>query len=322
MVTRATIKTIEKHWNPESDEYKGNISSRNYILELAARTQTNIKRWNVAKVFAADDDGNLIHNFNEINKRFFNKMAAGADEDDIAIPEVPAGVKDKLAEFVKRCQEQEVNRLTREAERAERNMNGYADSLRRSNQNFMAVLHKLYIAQNKTTDERAKKVEAELEEILLQGFWSNLLVQDNGVFWLTTEDDVVMSERRRAAGIDRTVNLGRMAVTINLTHSSLKVVPYKNNLRPHGHSSERLSFFHPYISADGEVCWGGSQRVICRHMAEWNVKDILNMLQTLLTTYRADSQPYMQLEYFDRNTYKNVRAYGRRSRELQNPYNS
>ena len=101
--SRATIKTINKHWDQDDAErLQKNYYTLNYIRETASRTQTNIKRWNIAKLFCEDDSPNLIENFNEVNRRFFAKLQAGADENDVEVSDVPEELKNQIGEFFKR----------------------------------------------------------------------------------------------------------------------------------------------------------------------------------------------------------------------------
>lgn len=304
---RATIKTIQKHWTDlDPDVRKQNQSSLAYINELAARVGISIRRWNIGSLFTVDGGPNLMSDFKAINKAFFAKMKEG-EEGDVDT-EVDPKIKESLQAFAKGLFDEEIWRQKRTIESKEYDLRHYErrqKSLMEELAKAHAKLHALEAGEG--ADSRIAKVEEDLEEILLNGWWGDLLV-DGDWFWLRTTDDIVLSQRNKKAGLDQSFNLGQVSVGINLSRGECKVVPYKNNLRYD-------DLFHPHVNTTGSICWGDAAEASSKALVEWRVKDLLNLLQALLITY-SPSNPYTQLNNFQFGT-----PFGRRNSDLRNPHN-
>jgi len=286
---RATLSNIEKHWsNCPPELMRSNQSSLNYIRDVAARTGTNIARWNLVAVFGSGQDANLKTDHNEINRLFFAKMGNGEgnDEQDVVVsldPLLRNSLKSWSDRILNDQRAQLESQVRSHTDNARMNYTRYENDLRTAAR-FMQQLEN--IRPSEATTQRLAKVEKELEEVLNGDFWCDPIVTDN-FLWLRTASDLIITERRRSAGIDMQFNAGLLAVRWNITGTELRVFPYKRNKR-------HRELYHPHVDRAGVVCWGDAAQLAAQHLQNWNVKDLLLILQSLLVNYNA-AAPYIQL---------------------------
>lgn len=309
---RATVNTIQKHWEGcSSEQLKKNMTSLNYIRDLAGRTNTNIARWNLVALFGTGSGADLVNDTNKINKVFFEKLSSQVASDPSEtddLPEVDPRLKAQLSRFVGNMHKQEVEQLKRQADHSKRNAHYSYEQYEQHMREASKCLAKLKtLESDRTGNARVNAVERGIAETVAEGFWGDVIISDDGAIWLRTMSDITLSEIRRAAGIETVVNLGKFAVRIDLPGGSVRVTPYKGNKRAD-------DFYHPHVNEDGDICWGDASEMSYRHMTEWSVKELLFLLQELLCSYNP-SNPYTKLSEFE-----HASAYGRRAAGLRCPH--
>jgi hypothetical protein len=130
----------------------------------------------------------------------------------------------------------------------------------------------------------------QLKKILHNPFWKFASIK-TPIITFKTSTAIVMSERNTAAGIDRTVNLGKYFVDIKITNGELKVRKAENNLTVSGH-------WHPYVGSGGDVCWGNASDTAHDKLSRGQYGDVMDLLAALLVTYSPEATPYMRLADF------------------------
>jgi hypothetical protein len=247
-----------------------------------------------------DDPTRLITDKNEINKRFFEKLQNLSSDECAELPEEDL---QKIKEIAQSYRNQAQDSARLDLERAEQ----FLASYRREYQASLADVAKkrdlLASLQDAGPVTKEQALIAGITETIDAGFWGDFLFDGRDI-WVRTMNDITMFYRNRAAGIDMNVNMGQLSARINLADQMVSVFPYRNNLKARG------IFYHPHISEDGELCWGNAFNMAEQKLLNWELKEYLSLLQSLLTTYCPD-RPYARLDEFE-----NAPSYGRASANL------
>jgi len=145
----------------------------------------------------------------------------------------------------------------------------------------------LLIAQRDTNELNFPIVD-EIKKIVSLGFLGNpsLKAEDNSVQF-TTMNDVIITQGNIF------VNFGRYKVIFSLFDGWAKVFPHERNIMYNG-------FYHPFVSSSGTICFGEQTDIAHDYIKNGEVLEYSKLLESLLTTFDENSNPYCQLRSFDK----------------------
>lgn len=155
------------------------------------------------------------------------------------------------------------------------------------------------IIENKRFD-----ISAEFTKILESGFWE-FLDADNETIRFKTKNNVIINYDNKITGVSRYVDFGTFKVEFKYTRNSFKVFPYENCLSAYG-------YYSPYISNEGNICWGESAKKAIELMADRKYSEVFSMLATLLSTYDENTTPYRRLEDFQKEYNKKLPSHAQK----------
>lgn len=290
------IKEIKSQIVSMTPEQKAsNLSALTYIKGLASQANVNIYDWNVLEIFAQEDGVNLILDKKVINARFFDhlekiKKQPKQEEINNNLLNIEA-VKKAFVESAKRSREAELNNLKNSLYDFENNMRRAQQTLDSAVRNFLDHNKKI-VALEQVTDIDAKYLLAlkGIQKLIDEHIWVNP-VCDGGYLYLNTNTNIMLKETNRQASLDLNIDLGQLAVRINIANGmGFEVIPYRNNLSVDG-------FYHPHIQSYGGICWGEAQTTAMKAIANMDFEKALRLLHAILYSYNAAS-PYVPLARF------------------------
>jgi hypothetical protein len=290
-----TISQFQKEFDTFSATYtpdtkKSQLKALQYILQVAAHTNTNITRWDIVALFGTGTDKILVEDKNQINKKFFERLttsiAGRIEKEEEKSKEVPKDLMDailkateKIQDIRKRALQDKMSQDIYHAKNANAQLNAYLIELNRTRNEMM----------NLGGENMSETFRKEFVGVLKDGCWVDPLVE-NGFLYLNTKNNVTISQINKAAKLDLTADLGQLAVKINLEDFNMWVIPYKNNIRARDH-------YHPHVSSDGRICWGDALTQSLNWMKEGKIANILKVLYSLLFNYNPGN-PYVEINAF------------------------
>ncbi len=268
-----------------------NISSVQYIELLAQQTGTTISKWDLDDIFGTERGENFITSKTEINRRFFEYKDSKPQQEAAILPKSSEEVVKKLDEMGGEVAKQAISRrktdVTNRLEQARAAVRDRVANLNefiRSAQTFQAELNDI--------TEVPPTISADILESCSTGFFKLRRI-GKGLIQLTTANDIVLTEKIAKAGVDYSVNLGRILIEIRFGSGMVIVAkPFKDNL----FLPDR--FFHPYIHCDGGICWGTGASAYSEAAMKFDLKRVLSLLASLLSTYSAEGGPWKALGSF------------------------
>lgn len=123
--------------------------------------------------------------------------------------------------------------------------------------------------------------------IFKSGFWN--ISSEGLVIVFTNKTDVKI--QRESIG---EVNLGKFQVQYDISSSSLRIIPYDNNIYVNG-------FFHPHVHESGDICWGSHSSIANTLATSLEIAELMQLVANLLVDYNPEN-PYMPLEVFANKT--------------------
>lgn len=255
-----------------------------YFEQLATQTQTDMSAWPLVSLLEASQAGNR----RSLNQIFFNYLTqvekAKADplEDPKvkeALPQIVAMLANKKKQHIEYIKDNQSIALD-EANQYARNMH---TKLRQAREFALQ-------AEN-LKDQPDELMASEIKLILQNPFWKFKDVTGNFISF-TTATPVVMSERNTQAGIDRTINFGRLSARLDPIQAELKVLKYEKNILC-------SNVYHPYVSDQGHICWGNASETALRILTQGKFGQAFGLLAALLMTYSPDATPYRRLQQFE-----------------------
>jgi len=300
-------KSREAFFSAFNEEQKTNYNhALDYIKQLASLSGTNIIAWNILEVFGTGEDNAILTDKSQINKKFFEKVNSIRSRKSTKIAEL-----NKIPELVKALDNQ-IERVLKEKKRSyQGKINSCLDEVKRLHTKMESNLQqatKFGIELSRMNgDDPSGLLKEEIAETLSQGYWINPVVEDNHLY-LNTKSNVVISYINKQAKVDVELDVGQLAVKINLDTFEMWVIPYKKNI------SSQSRFFHPHVNANGSICWGDALSQVSQWRTELKLGSMLRMLYSLLYNYNS-SNPYIDIVRL-KNENKN---YGRVALHLMHP---
>jgi hypothetical protein len=291
------IKSLIASLTPEQKAV--NISALTYIKTLASQSNVNIYDWNLLEIFTQEDGINLVSDKKLLNKRFFDHLAKIKSQPKPVVNTVQTQtsalevevIKDAFVKAAKNVRNREIQSLKDQLWSQE-------DAVRRSQQVldescrlYTTTMTKIH-ALEQVTDVDVKYVNAlkGIQKLVSEELWVNP-VFENGYLYLNTNTNIMLHNVNKTANLDLHVDLGQLAVRININSGfNFEVIPYRNNLMVESH-------YHPHVRNDAHICWGEAQTVAYKNIANIELEKALRLLHNLLNSYNPGS-PYKSLDRF------------------------
>lgn len=127
----------------------------------------------------------------------------------------------------------------------------------------------------------------QIQRIHAAGFW-----KFHDFVYGTAYFDTVNPIRLREEALKIDINMGFYTVTFQPESKKFRVSCKSGNAK----TSD--GFFHPYISRDGEVCWGNAAERAQKLFTENNLEEIMKLLANIMSFYHTDSTPWRRLKEF------------------------
>jgi hypothetical protein len=267
------------------EKRKAHILAVQYIELLASQTGTKMEPWDLAVVFGTGKSGHeLVTDKTEINKIFFAKIEEIKTKTPAQVFAIEARVAEQIDASTRLNTDRILNDLRRNRDRhildATRAYERIANSLveaHRIETSIMAV------------ERRESTVSNQISQLIQENFW-DFHELHGGILKLSTKNDVVLTHKNPAAGVDIRLNMGRYLAHLNLSTMGLSVFPYEDNLILSGYP-------HPHITESGNICWGSASNTVHEKLPTGQVMDVFRILASLLVNYN-DSNPYIALAQF------------------------
>jgi hypothetical protein len=280
-----------------------NMTALTYIKTLAASSNVNIYDWNLLEVFAQEPGGvNLVTDKKAINKLFFEQLDKVKKEaKEVKKVETPEQIEQAALEVEKiKAAFIDAAKRTRtiEVQNLKNNLWTLEDTMRRTQQAYDLAIRSFNESNSKinaleqVTDIDVKYLNAlkGVQKVIDEGIWVNP-VYENGFLYLNTNTNVMLHDVNKAANLDLHIDLGQLAVRINIAeHMRFEVIPYKNNIAVESH-------YHPHIQPHGGICWGEASTAAMKNIAGLELEKALRLLHALLNSYNPGS-PYRHLARF------------------------
>lgn len=283
------------------EQKAANLSALNYVKTLASSANVNISDWDINEIFGKEENrAHLLTEKKSLNKLFFEKLEKAKLEAkaEALKPEVIQNqalevekIKKAFIEAAKRIRLVEITNFKNQVYQLEDNVRRAQQSLDQAMRSYQDTNNKIN-ALEQVTDVDTKYIQAlaGVEKVIAAGLWINP-VYENGFLYLNTKTNVMLHETNKAAKLDLHVDLGQLAVRINVAASMhFDVIPYKNNLAV-------SSYYHPHVRPEGAICWGEASTAAMKHIAALDLEKALTLLHSLVNSYNPGS-PYMPLARF------------------------
>lgn len=262
-------------------ENKGQITALNYISELATTTGVDILGWNIIEVFGLGEEADLnkiCMGPREINTKFFAKM------------EKDKGTEVKI-KYLSEAQVQEILRVERDLflehrslidrniEQNMRNIDGYNRKI--SDEFTVMKKHRDTLALGKIS------ILPEIDAIIGSGFFKFEVLGSQVVTFKTAP---VTISAKRGDGKQFSIPLGTFEVSLDFYRGRISVNPNEGNC----YHADR--YYHPYINADGAICWGNAATSAGQLISTKKYADLFRLLHSLLVHFDFDTTPYVGIE--------------------------
>lgn len=302
----ATInQCLTKHKdNPEQ------LKALAYLRHIAAMTNADINRWNISGLFGENgnsEDDRINTDKNAINKIFFQKYQEVIEKKNI---DTSAPLAEEVPELQEAVLKAAASNLEYRAQGLRRSIEQHLASARTYNERVKNQLEHMHKCKQELMmlegGDYATVIKNKLNEALSSGYWVNPVVHNNHLY-LNTRNKIIISHENKSAGLDIKLDVGYLAVKINLRSFDMMVIPYKNNIRYE-------NYFHPHVDHNGQICWGDAYNSVAKWREQFEIGKILQILYSLLQNYNPEN-PYVSVESMHAYHTK----YGRCSEELKHP---
>lgn len=283
-----TLKDLKKnnfaHFASIGDKFTrlNQINALVYLENLAALSGTKIDNWPVLEIFK-DEAGQLVTAKNQINARFFKHRETQAAPPSLStVPQDQLSMLKDLGESLKRSR---MTNLQREVVNYQSSINRYYREIDTLTAGLLAVGDQL-----KAFDSMSFDPSVEVAKIIASGKWRFLNVDHLQWVSFATVNDIILTYRNDAQGINCSVNLGLFKVQFNLGTGAFRVYKLGRNLEVNG-------YYHPHVSG-GNLCTGEVNRLFSEAISKRDLARVLDIAFDVLSSYNHDS-PYVLLTSFD-----------------------
>lgn len=255
-----------------------------YLEQLSAQTNTVIDDWSMLAFFDIDPTDKRA-----INRVFF----AQKDETTKNLEGVSIACEEAIAEVTLQtniARDARIAALITHRKHDSNEAKNYQTALQNCITAAWNSQKEIYALQERS----ATYIANDLRKLVLEGFWE-FDSYEKGALYLHTKHAVIMSESNPAAGIDKRVNLGRYKARLHIATMALSLERYLQN-------ALHESYFHPYCSESGTICWGNAGNTAAQLLIEGKLYEVCNLLASLLCTYVPSSTPYVRLLEFSKKS--------------------
>lgn len=312
---RLKLSFMRKYAEPEK------ITEQLEYVKALAQQNTLISNASYLSLLTVDKDrNNPILDKGEINKAIYqyleqfkitdedlNKqvalLEAGLDDVNQAVPEQSNTLEDDIEDT-----SNNINGCLRDIASYERDILSFQNNLNSYNKTMDRL--ELELDQMNAQDNIAVEywVVTEIRKVIAAGDWL-FTGFHQGKFHLISASDIICRHYLPAAGIDKSLDFGRFALSISMV-GELSCRVLTNGIKL---GDQRRDPFdnpeHPHISR-GSICWGNMRTAIGNMRTNRQILAQVNILNQLLREYSANA-PYRKFGSFLRR---------RKDRESRNPY--
>ena len=259
------------------------ITRTNYFFKVCERLKFNPSRICINDIFP---EGNKIPERKELNRR---AVEASYLSKPLTVPvpiELDAGIQRKLGEM------QWVFSSSKKLlakERIDSRITRVKDLQAEQMRQFSEIRD--YTRQIDTMEDKKVSVAGPINKLLAEGFYSLNSISLNEVRLDTVNIIVSCVDKEKA--YEQHVELGRFTIWLRFNDFRCSIKPHKDNSIP-----RCGEYYHPFVSAGGEPCFGNENLEACAVIAEGDLYKYLRLLENLLTSYDINSNPYAPLHRF------------------------
>jgi hypothetical protein len=289
------LLNTKKVFARQSDDVRNaNIAILNYIKHLSETASVNIAAWDIETLFGDKSNKKasleLIKVRNEINKIFFGEVERTKTAPDSQLANVETILKNQLAASLKRRTDEKKRMLENTINTRIRDVDQYIIAMNDRIANIVNARKELAQLIGVGTED---KILSDIKELLLGNFYQFHDIEGSTINFIT-KNDIINKLIQPSAGLNITVNLGKFRIALDMDRMKINIFPFSNNVKVQRNGD---NYFHPHVSSGTTVCWGNVSDQAGRMLGNMEVKNVMLLLATLLTTYNQDN-PYAPLQSF------------------------
>lgn len=266
-----------------SDEVYRSLS---YIEELAGRRGHDISNWDIDTFL--NDEGRLILDYRKLNRIFTKRWLE-------EIKDLPVTSLEVLSKNDKHFLNVNASRFSgygRDLLNHEVNQSRISATQRYAE--YTSALASIRYAEMALAGNQKPSIDYVKEITKVGEKFPNVKysgMSDKGVLTFEIKNDIILTERNQAAGIDLSVNFGRFQILLSLNAKDVHVKPIRNNHLSGG------GFHHPHLSSNGMVCFGEVHSEVIREIYASNIVRVVELTLAVLNHYHSGN-PYVSLLEF------------------------
>jgi hypothetical protein len=270
----------QKHTDEECQPM---IEALQYAVRMSHVMGKNIQGWRVLSAFGTGEGVKISTNIATINKALATYKHV--DDDNKLITDLDRNVR--LITQASSSNRARVIQITKSIESCSNDLRNYINKA--SSLSSSIRQYKLDLAEAESREDQSPLIAA-MRDVADVGFF-NYQSFDTGTSTVTfvfTTDDVIINK-----GLPDELFLGNYQLIIESTPSKLVLRVYQNegNINVGG-------YYHPYISSNGEICWGDAVGIATKYILDTNIAGLMGLLRMILTTYSTDTTPWQGLDKF------------------------
>lgn len=263
-----------------------------YLEQLASSTQANISDWPIEGLFKGIKSGDK----RAINKIFFERTkeikieSVTVDEQAFTtvIAAHEARVKNSIAAQIRDYRDNATYFRSQASE--------FANHMHIKLKESLNAMLQADALEGKNHTETMKR---EFRKIFESLFWE-YNAEDNpestlklGYLTFRTRQNIILTEKNPAAGIDRRIDFGRYKVTLSTAEAVIRVYRFE-------HNPVTNHYYHPYVDVAGKICWGNAAGAAGVHLTTGKWSEAMSLLASLLSTYSPETTPWHRLADFEK----------------------
>lgn len=270
------------------EKKKSHILAVQYAEMLSVTTNAKADNWDIFQVLGTGKGKELVTEKNEINRRFFEHMSKVKGDTPSDFIDIEPKIAADIAKYGKELSSQTLRKLRDTVSLNLADAASHHNRLERCLGLARKAQIDLEVAEKSVNGDA---VAEEMRAIAKNPFYRfhSYDTAFKRIFFVTA-DDIILTHKNLAAGIDLRVNFGRLKVSIDILSGAVFVSRHEKNLDYSG-------FYHPHINAAGKICWGNAMNTALDLLAKAKYSELFNILASNLTNYN-DANPYVALGTF------------------------